>query len=108
MKVCLDFDGVLHDAAHPVAGRKMGPPVDGAFEAVRALQRDGHDLIVQTARVMNEDRALHVHDWLSYWGFPPLHISIGKPMADVYLDDKGLRFRDWPSSLADLAYLARG
>lgn len=107
VKICLDFDGVLHDAAHPVPGRKMGPPCDGALECVKQLLRHGHELVVETARVHNEERALHVHDWLAFYGFPALPISIGKPMADVYLDDKGLHHIDWDTSMSAIKTIAR-
>lgn len=94
MKICLDFDGVLHDAAHPVPGRRMGPPCAGALEAVQVLRRH-HELVVCTAR----NDADHVLAWLTYWKFPRLEVSMTKPLADVYVDDKGLHHQDWATTM---------
>jgi hypothetical protein len=104
MIVCLDFDGVLHDAAHPKPGRRMGPPIAGAYEAVRALLRRGHVVLVHTARAQTEAQLVHVSDWLDYYGFPnEVRVVLAKPAADVYLDDKGLRFRgDWDATLVQV------
>jgi hypothetical protein len=95
--VCLDFDGVLHDPQNREPGYKMGKPVHGAMEACWGLVADGHVVIVHTARVGAIDHVQHVADWLTYFGFPVLPITVHKPIADVYVDDKALRFVDWHS-----------
>ena len=99
MLVALDFDGVLHDPERVAPGQRMGVPVDGALESVRALVAAGHTLIVHTAR---ENRGDHVTKWLNYFGFPALPVTQVKPNADVFVDDRAVRFTDWPSTLAAL------
>lgn len=96
MRICLDFDGVLHDAAHPIPHRQMGPPIEGALDAVRILRRH-HTLVVCTAR----PRVEHVCDWLNYYGFgfARSDVTNTKPQADIYLDDKGVHFEDWLTTL---------
>jgi hypothetical protein len=93
--ICLDFDGVLHDSAHPIPHRRMGPPISGALEGVQALQRAGHRLIIHSARCHDDARVDHVYSWLHYFGFGHIDVSLTKPMADVYLDDKAVRFTSW-------------
>ena len=99
MRICLDFDGVLHDSKHPNAGRKMGPPIDGALNGVYQLQAAGHTLVLHTARAQTEAQAQHIYAWLRFYGFPRIAVSIPKPIADCYVDDKGLRFTSWPITL---------
>ena len=96
MRVCLDFDGVLHDAQHPLKGRKMGPPIDGALAGVAALRAAGHTLVLHTVRVATDAQAKHVYDWLRFYGFPRIPVSVPKPMADRYVDDRAFVFVSWP------------
>lgn len=103
MRVCLDFDGVLHNPHDREPGHRMGKPVHGAAEACWSLSAQGHELVVHTARTSEERHVGHVADWLLYFHFPPMAISVCKPQADVYLDDKALRFVDWLSASDALA-----
>lgn len=105
VRICLDFDGVIHDAAHPVPGRLMGPPVEGALAAVNYLIDQGHTLVVHTARIREGDNGTHVVQWLAYWKFPEIPVALRKPYADVYVDDKGLRFGNWDIAIIQLRNL---
>ncbi len=99
MIVAIDFDGVLHDAKARVSGRKMGAPIEGSRDAVLLLRQRGDTLIVFTLR---GDRPQHVEDWLKFYKFPPMRVTRSKPEADVYLDDRALRFTNWADALKDL------
>ena len=104
MIVCLDFDGVLHDSQHPLRGRKMGPPMPGALEAVAEMRRRGYRLVIHTSRVAVERQAQHVYDWLKFYGFPMIPVKVEKPPADVYVDDKGYQFEGWHAAVDWIAY----
>jgi hypothetical protein len=102
--VCLDFDGVLHDNLHPISGRRMGPPMPGAVEACHRLIANGNHLIVCTANHLSPAHpgqaarlGNHIEQWLHYWKFPVelMPVTNVKPLADVYVDDKGLAFTSW-------------
>jgi hypothetical protein len=75
----------------------MGQPVHGAREAVWGLLGAGHYVVVHTARVGEFAHIQHVADWLAYFKFPVLPLTVHKPLCDVYVDDKALRFVDWVS-----------
>lgn len=96
--LAIDFDGVLHDHTHPVDGRTMGPPHDGAQAAMVELADASHTLIVHTCRTGD-----YIGAWLDYWKIPYDRVTNEKPTADVYLDDRALRHRDWQSTMAALA-----
>lgn len=101
--ICLDFDGVLHDHLHPAPGKRMGPPMPGALEGVRRLNRQGHELTIHTARCTEVRQLVHIYDWLDFFGFPRgIDVCIAKPNADVYVDDRGLHHWDWESTLTQL------
>ncbi len=80
--------------AHPAPGRKMGPPVEGAHDAVLWLRSKGHQLIVFTQRGGDP---VHVQEWLAFFDFPPLRITNIKGDYDILLDDKAVRFTSWPA-----------
>lgn len=96
MRIAIDFDGVIHDHLHPPPGKRMGPPIQGALEAVRALRDAGHDLTIFTARADD----IHVRAWLNYFGFPPLPITNVKGDFDLLIDDRAMHFDgDWAAAL---------
>lgn len=102
MRICLDFDGVLHQPGSAPPGHKMGVPVSGAVSACWAFQRAGDIVIVHTARAQREEDAAHVQRWLAYFDFPVMPVVVAKPLADVYLDDRAVRFVAWPEAMAEL------
>lgn len=111
MTICIDFDGVLHFYKRPFTPQ-LGPPIQGAAEATQELYRQGHTLIIFTTRGEAEIIA-----WLSANGFKWHFINFnpedtqlqyptgnpGKPRADVYIDDRALKFDgNWVQTLQQL------
>lgn len=102
--IAIDFDGVIHDFLNPTEGRVMGPPIPGAKEAISHFLSLGWDITIFTCR---GDNRAHIASWLVYYRFPFLPISFEKPQADVYLDDKGLRFDNWPAAIEEITRIAK-
>ncbi len=100
--ICLDFDGVLHDTSTVPSGRRLGRPVEGARQGCWDLVHAGHKLYVHTARQHNTTDKAWLYKWLSFWDFPHIEVSVLKPQADVYVDDKAVPFLTW-----DPAHVAR-
>lgn len=97
--ICIDFDRTLHDMDHPVAGRKMGPPIESARTAVQVLMSHGYEVVVLTCQVNHE----YIRDWLRYYGFPALRVTNVKPVAVAYVDDRAVRFTgSWLDTMAQL------
>lgn len=92
----IDFDDVLHDSKHPAPGRRMGPPMDGAVEAMNILKEAGHELVIFTVRA---DKPDHVADWLRFFGIPFDRITNRKEQFDIILDDHAVRFTSWADFL---------
>lgn len=110
--IAIDFDGVIHGYSRGwVDGSIYDPPVAGAFDAIRMFRRLGYPCFVFTARLY----LTAVWEWLD-WHAPELYpqimgadrvfwdrvdllgITNRKLPADIYIDDRGLRFTDWPSA----------
>lgn len=97
--ICIDFDRTIHDMDHPVPGHKMGEPIPQALAAVDALVTIGHRVIVLTSQVNHG----YIRKWLQFYGFPPLEVTNVKPVADVYIDDRAVRFEgNWRETMAEV------
>lgn len=92
----IDFDGVVHNHLDPVPGRTMGPPMEGAKEALQILRRAGHTLVIFTVR---GDNPRHVEDWLNYYQIPYDTVTNIKLNFDLIIDDKAERFDNWDDLL---------
>lgn len=102
--ICLDFDGVLHGYSQGWQGGIVyDVPVPGAVYACRKLAEQ-FDLIVCTARDNLDD----VRIWLAFWEFPEMPVVREKPPAILYIDDRGMRFTEWPDALAWIAKFLGG
>jgi hypothetical protein len=119
LNICLDFDGVLHDhSGIKFDGKTMGQPMVGALAAVTYLRELGHHLVISTCRLNDREREQytewkkstseyrpmrqpgnHVTAWLDYFNFPPdIEVTFEKPIAHLYIDDRGCRFSSWAHS----------
>jgi len=108
-RIAVDFDGTLCDMAFP----EIGAPKVGAVEAMKVLRALGFKIIIWSCRcchwdydvyggdpkqpVMERDKVQDMIAWLEAHGIEYDEIddgSRGKPSADYYIDDKGIRFED--------------
>lgn len=87
--LALDVDGVL---------AKGYLVMDGAVEGVRCLREAGWTVIIHTARAWN---LVETVEWLRAVGIEVDMVAL-KPLADVYVDDRGYRFESWEKLLEDL------
>jgi len=89
LTVAVDFDGVLAD--------KDMNPIDGAKDMVTRLVRADFHVYVHSCRAAWGGGRAQIEAWLEANDFPDLDV-VPKPRADVYLDDRAIRFDDWPSA----------
>ena len=112
MTIAVDFDGVIHAYSKGWNGGAIyDPPVPGTREALQALKDKGWKIYIFSTRTNKmfrkkdeEDQEVAMKRWLAEHQIPFDKIwTFGKPMADVYLDDRAIGFRgDWSSSLQEI------
>ncbi|MEW6252121.1 MAG: hypothetical protein AB1716_15895 [Planctomycetota bacterium] len=97
--VMVDLDGVLctEETFHD---RPLAEPITGAREALQKLRAAGYIVIVYTARSWSEYRL--TQHWLAEHGFEYDGLHMGKPVADVWIDDRAVRFESWTQTLSHL------
>jgi capsule biosynthesis phosphatase len=105
VKIVIDLDGTICPIKEPHQTYAEVEPMPGAQERIRQLRAAGHYVIIQTARNMatrgSNVGAVMKHvgkitlDWLERHGIEYDEIYFGKPNADVYIDDRALRFSSW-------------
>lgn len=109
--IALDFDGTVFAGEFTRADEVVGPAHPGAIDWIREQLDAGVMIIMHTCRLTPEypgsywkdhkdvrDVQAALSKWLGQW-LAEDELSmlrwwkhIGKPPADLYLDDKGLRF----------------
>ncbi len=97
--IMVDLDGVLA-SEEKTFERALAAPLPGAREALARLRAAGHTIIVYTARGWAEFRM--TRQWLDDHGFEYDGLHMGKPIADVWIDDRAVAHRDWEQTLREL------
>ena len=110
-RICIDLDGVIANLKKTGETYRDISPVPGAPEKLRELKKNGHYLIIQTARhlktcgantgLVNARIAKDTLNWLESHEIPFDEINFGKPWAQIYIDDNALRFESWENIAGD-------
>ena len=105
MRICIDLDGVICQLRAEHETYENLKPVEGAVDKLKALKKNGHYIIIFTARRMKthnanvgsviRDIGKVTLDWLDKHDVPYDEIHFGKPWADIYIDDNAFRFSNW-------------
>lgn len=94
---CFDIDGTL--CTQETSNYASAKPFQDRIDRVNALFREGHRIILFTARGSKSGL-----DWrestvqqLESWGVSFHELILGKPHADFYIDDKAIHpdYFDW-------------
>ena len=112
MRIAIDLDGTICPIKRPDQSYADLEPLPGAVERIRELRAAGHYIIIVTARnmqtcqsnlgkVMKNVGKLTL-EWLYKHGVEYDEIYFGKPNAEVYIDDRAIRFSSWVEITDDL------
>jgi uncharacterized HAD superfamily protein len=92
---CFDIDGVI--CTNTWGEYEAAEPLTETIAHIARLHAEGHRILLHTAR--GEQTGL---DWralterqMAEWGVPYHVLYMGKPTADLYVDDRGINVVDW-------------
>ena len=99
ISIMVDLDGVI-STEERVFDRPLAQAIPGARAALTQLKQAGHTIVIYTARGWAEYNV--TKDWLDRNEMPYDAIHMGKPIANVWIDDRAIHFKDWPQTLDEL------
>lgn len=92
MQIIIDIDGTICTEERTYS-RSLAKPLKDAVFSVNALYDKGHTIIFYTARTWMEFEM--TTDWLEKNGFKYHQLVMGKPIGDIWIDDRALPFTNW-------------
>jgi uncharacterized HAD superfamily protein len=105
LRICFDIDGVIATGTvDDVYSDKAGwafekcTPINETVELIKELKDAGCEIFLNTARY-EEDREV-TEKWLEKHDIPYDALFLGKPHADLYVDDKNYPRAFCPQDLA--------
>jgi hypothetical protein len=95
MIYCFDIDGTL--CTNTDGDYERAEPFFQVIEQVNRLASEGHKILLYTARgaTTSIDWRKLTEEQLRSWGVRYDRLYLGKPTADVYIDDKAMNSVDW-------------
>jgi uncharacterized HAD superfamily protein len=96
----VDLDGVLCSEERTFE-RSLATLEPGALEFTKDARQQGHTVIIWTARGWEQYRL--TIDWLVQHGVEFDQLIMGKPIFDVFIDDRAIGHTSWPSSRKELS-----
>ncbi|HDY86677.1 MAG TPA: hypothetical protein ENH82_01005 [bacterium] len=94
----IDFDGTLCKFEFP----KVGPPEPGVKRAIERLKEKGYTIKIHSCRTAEywgdaNERRIHIELILKFLAdndipYDELIVDMDKPIADVYIDDRAIRY----------------
>jgi capsule biosynthesis phosphatase len=105
MRIVIDLDGTICNIKEPHETYADVLVKPGAQAFIAQLRKEGHYVIIQTARNMatcesNLGKVVKnigkvTLEWLDLNQIEYDEIYFGKPNAHLYIDDRAFRFEDW-------------
>jgi len=91
MKYCIDMDGVICDEM-PTFERALAKPHLDFIETMQKLKKAGNFITIYTSRGWVEYKM--TKDWLDKYEVPYDVLLLGKPIYDVWIDDRAVNIKD--------------
>ena len=92
MQIIIDLDGTIC-SEEKTCSRSLARPLRGAKETVNGFFRAGHKIIIYSSRSWQEYEM--TERWLKKNGFRYHQLVLGKPIGEIWIDDRALRFTGW-------------
>lgn len=91
MQIVIDMDGTICAEMRQFS-RCLAEPKAGAIEVINKLYDAGNTIIIYSARTWMEYEM--TVDWLNRYGIKYHQLFMGKPIGDVWIDDRAITAKD--------------
>ena len=92
MVIMIDIDGTICTEERPL-DRPLAKPLPGAVKAVNRMVDEGNIVVFWTGRGWDQYRV--TKHWLDEHGFRYAQLLMGKPIANLIIDDRARQFAGW-------------
>ena len=92
MRVIIDLDGTICEEKN-FFQRPLAQIKKGARKFINNLKKNKHTVIIYSARSWNEYEI--TKRWLSNNKIKYDQLVLGKPVGDLWIDDRSITFRNW-------------
>jgi uncharacterized HAD superfamily protein len=99
MQIIIDMDGTVC-TEEKTFSRSMAKPLPGAVENINKLYTEGHTIIIYTARTWMEFEM--TSEWLKINNVKYHQLMMGKPIGDLWIDDRALNFNNNWEQIAEV------
>jgi hypothetical protein len=99
MQIIIDMDGTICTEERTYS-RSLAKPLEKAVESVNKLYDEGHTIVIYSARTWMEYEM--TMDWLTKNGIKFHQLVLGKPIGDVWIDDRAITFNGWDNVINKL------
>jgi hypothetical protein len=100
MEIIIDIDGTMCPELR-MYDHSLVKPFSGAKETINGLYSEGHTIIIYTARHWAEYNL--TEDWLIRNGFKFHRLIMGKPVGDIWIDDRAINCTgDWKKTRKEI------
>lgn len=92
MQIIIDLDGTIC-TEEKTYSRSLAKPKEGAAAAINNLYAEGHTILIYSARTWMEFEM--TSDWLKKHKIKYHQLILGKPVGDIWIDDRAIQFDNW-------------
>lgn len=99
MQMIIDMDGTIC-TEEKTYSRSLAKIKPGAKEYINKQYDDGHTIIIYSARSWQEFEM--TTEWLKVNDVFYHQLILGKPIGDVWIDDRAVRFNSWQETKKEI------
>lgn len=99
MQIVIDMDGTICTEMRQFS-RCLAEPKTGAIVTINELYDAGHTIIIYSARTWAEYEMTIA--WLKRYGIKYHQLFMGKPIGDVWIDDRAITAKDNWTEIGEL------
>jgi len=110
-KIVLDFDGPINNYKgwrNEGFDTILDEPVGCVWKAIEVLRARGYEVCIHSTRCAYPGGMTAIYQYLKKYEIPIDVVSLNKPPADAYIDDKGVWYDgDWGATLERLEVMMK-